>query len=88
VVVLDGVAGPEHDGLTSSGVMTFSPDGTRLAYAVKVGEKEAVVLDGKLGPVYTTIEDMTGGFLDSTTHVVFSADSKRAAWTASPAGRA
>ncbi len=52
-VVVDGV---EHDFLFDQilppGVM-FSDDGEHIAYAAKVGERKAVVYDGKRGPFFT-----------------------------------
>ncbi|HEU5321941.1 MAG TPA: hypothetical protein VFX28_14135, partial [Methylomirabilota bacterium] len=45
-VVVDGKELGPHDGL---GTMSFSPDGTHLAYAARRGNRWSVVLDGRDG---------------------------------------
>lgn len=65
VVVVDGRPGPqEYDDI---GLITFSPDGKRVAYPAKVGSKWVVVVDGQAGPEYDDI---------SLSYTVFSPDSK------------
>jgi WD40 repeat protein len=73
-LVVDGKAGPECD--TCSGIgLTFSPDGTRLAYVTGKGDRRHsslwVVVDGKAGAEY-----------DEVLHLAFSPDSKRVAYAA------
>jgi len=46
-VVLDNVAGRSYDAVD---VPTFSIDGTRIAYRVRRGDYQAVVVDGDVGP--------------------------------------
>lgn len=43
LVVLDGVAGKEYDGI---GGVTFSPDSKRLAYMAQRGDERFIVVDG------------------------------------------
>jgi len=53
--------------------ITFSPDGKRIAYAARDGDKWFVVVDGKEGNRYDDILKYTP---------VFSPDSKRVAYAA------
>ena len=76
-VVVNGLAGDRqgavgdlHDGLDPR-FLTFSADGTHLAYAAQEGAKWFRVLDGKRGPPFD------GVGID----FVFSADGKRTAYT-------
>ena len=68
LLVVDGQTGPEYDATAS---LTFSPDGSRLAYSAKKGAKWFVVVDGEPGPEYDGI--IKGG-------PVFSLDSKHMAY--------
>jgi hypothetical protein len=54
LMVVDGVEGPQHDGL---GKPVFSRDGKHLAYAVLDGQRQAVVVDGKPRPGYDHVFD-------------------------------
>lgn len=49
-MVVDGKAGTEYDDIPSPPI--FSPDGKRVAYAAKNGEKWLVVVDGHAGEEY------------------------------------
>jgi hypothetical protein len=66
-LVLDGVPGPVADEVF---LPTFSPDGSRIAYAGKRGKDWYVVLDGREHGPY-------GG---RPSHLQFSPDSRRDAW--------
>jgi WD40 repeat protein len=57
-------------------VAAFSQEGGRVAFAVRDGKSEAVVIDGKTGPAFASV------FLP-----VFSRDGKRFAYQASPDGK-
>jgi Tol biopolymer transport system component len=72
-IVVDGKPGPWRD--TSPSNLVFSPDGKRLAYAAGGHGKRWVVLDGKEGPEYDAIKQISpdGGF---------SPDGKRFAYVA------
>ncbi len=83
-VVLDGDAQPAHAVIRApwqalrrsclpefSPGLFFSPDGTRLAYAVAIGKQWAMVIDGKPGRAY-----------DDLDLPVFSPDSRRVAYAA------
>jgi Tol biopolymer transport system component len=83
LVVVDGKAGTEYDDIPSPPI--FSPDGKRVAYGVKKGEKQLVVVDGKAGKEY---DEISGGFPPIKlapvrfSAVVFSPDGKRVAYAA------
>jgi hypothetical protein len=73
-VVLDKVAGRTYDAVDPP---TFSMDGTRIAYRVRRGAYQAVVVDGRVGPDC----QMVGA-------PVFSPDSRHVAYLAwLPSGR-
>jgi Tol biopolymer transport system component len=85
-VMVDGVAGktytsiPRHP-LTEAGVteqIKFSPDGRRVAYVARRGNKFLVVADSKEGPAYDEIR------VGAPT---FSADSRRLAYFAERGGK-
>lgn len=65
--------GPPVDALL--GRLVFSADGTRHAYAAKIGADAVVVADGVAGPAF-----------DSVDNIRFSDDSKHLAYTASKRG--
>ncbi|MCZ7615102.1 MAG: hypothetical protein M5T52_16565 [Ignavibacteriaceae bacterium] len=69
-VVLDGKEGKQYDFIVGT---WFSPDGNRLAYPVKSGDKWLVVVDGIEGKSY---DDYTAGTL------TFSPDGKHFAYLA------
>jgi len=85
-VMVDGVAGKTytsilHLPLTEAGVqqqIKFSPDGLRVAYVARRGEKFLVVVDGKEGPEYERIRVGAPSF---------SPDSRRVAYFAERAGK-
>jgi Tol biopolymer transport system component len=56
LVVVDGVSGPQYDGI-GRGDPVFSPDGRRVAYVAMNGggQKEFVVVDGVSGAEYDEI---------------------------------
>jgi len=63
------VEGKPYDSIES---VTFSPDGRRLAYAAKRGQKQLMVVDGVEGPEYASVE----------TPQAWSPDSRRLAYVA------
>jgi hypothetical protein len=76
-MVLDGREGPEFDGFRSEYYQwPFSPDGNRLAYAARVGDRRCVVTDGQAGPLYDVVSDPE-----------FSPDSKHVAYLATRDGQ-
>ena len=85
-VMVDGVAGKTYKSilrmpLTEAGVqqqINFSPDGRRVAYVAKRGEKFLVVVDGQEGPEY---EGLRVGAPN------FSPDSRRLAYFAERGGK-
>jgi len=70
VVVIDGQAGLEYDGIMK-GSLVFSSDGKRVAYVATKGDKWLVVVDGQAGPEY-----------DGVAAPIFSPNGKRVAYTA------
>ena len=68
--VIDGVEGPMCDSIWP---ITFNPDGTRVAYRARQGDKQFVVVDGARGPDYDKI---------GKDNPVFSPDGKRVAYFA------
>jgi Tol biopolymer transport system component len=85
-VVADGVEGKHYERLAAGvfggalgaeRLLLFSSDGTRLAYVAMTGGKWVVVVDGAEGKQYDEI---------LAESLVFSPDSKRAAYFASEAG--
>lgn len=76
LVVQDGKPGAKYDDI--DGLLTFSPDGRRLAYLVTASNapdnaKSFVVVDGKPGPKFEQIDVLS---------IVFSPDSKHITYTA------
>ena len=53
-VIVDGKVGKKHVGRGLVGV-TFSPDGSRVAYAVRGEDKWNIVIDGQTGKEYKNI---------------------------------
>ncbi|MGE0031611.1 MAG: WD40 repeat domain-containing protein [Steroidobacteraceae bacterium] len=72
-VVLDGQEGKSYDEVW---FLTFSPDGTRLAYHARVGAERLMVVDGQESKAYDNVGDP-----------IFSPDSRRFAYRASPGSR-
>jgi WD40 repeat protein len=72
-VVLDGQEGKAYDQVT---FLTFSPDGTRLAYRAHIGAERFMVVDGQESGPYDVVGDP-----------VFSLDSRHIAFRASPRSR-
>jgi WD40-like Beta Propeller Repeat len=66
-VVLDGVPGPSYDKIEyyldtfaySPDRLVFSPNGKRLAYSARKGNKVVVVVDGHEGPEFDLIFAIT-----------------------------
>ena len=56
-VILDGRRGPAFDHISAEH-LTFSPDGNRLAYAAKRGERVVAVVDGQIGRGYDSLGDL------------------------------
>ncbi len=69
-VVIDGKIGPWYDNIRDT-ILIFSPDGKRVAYPVRHGQKWQVVLDGKNGPEY-----------DGIGAIAFSPDGRRVGYAA------
>ncbi len=74
-VVVDGVRGPSYDAI---GTLSFSPDGKRMAYEARRGDKWRAVIDGKEGPEFDAI---------GSAGVVFSPDGSRYAYMAKRDGK-
>jgi hypothetical protein len=93
VVVHNGVAGPEWDGV---GTPVLSPDGTRVAYPAQVASGWSVIVDGKAGAAFDAIIaeslqfDSTGahvgyvGHRKGSSYVVIDSNESRAWNRASP----
>jgi Tol biopolymer transport system component len=71
-MIVDGVPGPVFDEVET---VVFSPDGNRIAYRAKKGEKWCAVLDGKIGPEF-----------DVVCEAIFSPDGRRVAYAAEEGG--
>jgi roadblock/LC7 domain-containing protein len=71
-VWVDGQVGPEYDGIGGSSLL-FSPDGKRVAYAARKGQKRFVVVDGQVGAECDGIGE---------SNLLFSPDGKRVAYAA------
>ncbi|NLG85109.1 MAG: hypothetical protein GX493_11005, partial [Firmicutes bacterium] len=70
IMIIDGQAQPgEYDEIHH--LVTFSPDGKRIAYMARKGAKWSVVVDGRAGPEYLSLSYLT-----------FSPDGKRLAYGA------
>lgn len=74
-VVVDGVEGKAWD-LIAADSLVFSPDGSRVAYAVRCSVGTQVVVDDVEGPAYQSVRAIT-----------FSPDSQRVAYLAQRRGR-
>ncbi len=74
VAVIDGQPGPEYERIHSP---IFSENSKRIAYQVETRNKQAVVVDGRLGDPEEHIFEFNG-----RTGVFFSPDGKRYAYTA------
>jgi len=72
-LIVDGVPGPVFDDVRT---VVFSPDGSRMAYRAKRGEKWCAVLDGKVGPEYDVVGE-----------AIFSPDSRRVAYAVEEGGK-
>jgi hypothetical protein len=66
VVVHNGTAGPEWDGV---GIPALSVDGSRVAYPAAAGSAWSVVVDGKPGAAFDAIVYGTLGFDSTGSHV-------------------
>jgi len=53
VAVCDGIPSQEYD--EGFGIPQISPDGEHYAYAVKIGDKYSVVIDGEIGPEFSSL---------------------------------
>ncbi len=81
-VVLDNKPGPAFDALSSSAAydspnsgldtstVTFSPNGERVAYVARRGEKRLIVVDGQEGPEYQFILSQPL-FSEDSAHVAY-----------------
>lgn len=68
-VLIDGVAGPECDGLLSA-PFAFSPDSRRIAYGVRKGDRFSLIVDGREASAHAAL---------AATSIAFSADGKSVA---------
>lgn len=57
-VVLDGVRGPTYDAI-APGALAFRPDGRGIAYAARRGGTWRVITDGREGPPFKGINELT-----------------------------
>jgi hypothetical protein len=48
-----------------------SPDSSRLAYVVRIGDKQAVVTDGRTGKAYDVIDTATLAFSRDGTRLAY-----------------
>jgi Tol biopolymer transport system component len=78
-MVVDGVAGPAYLQVWTP---LFSPDSKRMAYVADNAEdSSALIVDGRAGAVYQSIECFDAVFSPDSKHVVYQAQKAENAWT-------